>query len=594
MLSLRALPWLLAAVVSSSALAARVEFTVQPALIELGETTTVSLSLFGAGRSQAPALQVPEGLRIVGQSQNMQFGTEGSSVSYQYTVAPLRAGEFTIGPFVYRVGDQSFDLPALKLEVKPAGQNPRREQDGVRLAEVLFLELAADKSDLLVQEPCELTLSLFSHPRLNLADDFELQNMEVPGIKFGPWMRLQTTRETRNGQIWNVRKFRAQARPLRSGSFALQPGLGVKVVVPRQDPFGGMFEFGAFGSLFQEARPVSVSAEQPTALTVREPPTEGRPADYAGAVGSFQFLADLSHTQVTAGDPVTLRIAISGRGNLDVVAAPEPALDARWKTYDTRTVAQELNDAGTAGKKVFEKVIIPLDPSVDRIPELVFSYFDPDLRAYRTARAGPFPLAVQPGAASSGAAQVVSGLAAGQRQVLGEDIVYWKSPGPEWIQVGADGRSASRAPHLAWQGVPALGLLLAWTWRQRRQRLSSDRSYARRVAAPRQARAGLRAARTAAESGNAEAVVASLAQALTAYFADRLDVGPGEVSADLLRRRFAAVPAATPLLDRTIAWLDQAEAARYGGLGLPGTPPEWIAEAESLLRELERVKGGRP
>lgn len=574
--------------------AARVEFGVQPALIEMGEGTTATLTIFGANGSPAPSLQVPDGLRIQGQTQNMQFGPDGSVISYNYVLVPSRPGDYTIGPFTYRAAGQSFDLPAVKLQVKPAGQGPRKTGE-VKISDLLTLELAPSKPTVMVQEPFELTLSLYSNPRVNLTDDFALENMDITGLKFGQWQRLQTTRETRNGQIWNVRKFRAQARPLRSGEFSMRPGLQVQVVVPRQDPFGGAFDFGPFGAAFQETRPIQVTAATETKLVVTDPPAEGRPREYQGAVGSFQFHADITPSEVTAGDPVTLRVSISGRGNLDTIVAPEPAVDSRFKVYETKTIAQELNEAGTAGKKVFEKVLIPLTEEVDRVPEVSFSYFDPDTGSYRTAKAGPFQLKVKPGAAAPAAAPMVAApsLTPGaQKKVLGEDIVYWKSAPAEWTQASALQRPALDRTGWAAQAVPAGALVAGWLWSRRRRRLETDIGYARRMQAPRHAQSGLQKARAAAKAGDPGAVHAALAQALCGYFANRLNVGVGEISPTLLRNRFSFTTAAAALAERAGRIFERDEAARFGGGTAAGTPAEWIEETETLLRECEKVKGG--
>lgn len=572
------------------AFAATVDFGVNPAIIELGETAMVTITVQGAGRAAPPgALPVPEGLQVVGQRQNMQFGPSGSVMSFHYEVAAKHEGPFLIGPFTYKVGAESFELPARKLEVRPASAVSK--QGEAKISDVLFIELTASKPSVVTQEPFDLTLSLYSHPKVNLSDDFSLQNMEITGLKFGQWQRMQTVRETRDGQLWNVRRFLAQARPLSTGRFTMRPGLQVQVLVPRRDPLGdSFFDLAGFG--VNEARAVLLQAAQETVVEVTDAPAAGKPADFAGAVGSFQFHADATPTEVTAGDPVTLRVGISGRGNLDSVNAPEPALDARFKAYETKSVGQELNEAGTAGKKMFEKVVIPLSAEVDRIPELSFSYFDPDTRAYRTVKAGPFPLKVR--ANSNAVSRVVSAPspapAGGSKSVVGEDIVYLKPAPAALVPAGELNRPALSPAGWCLQALPLALLGAAHAVARHRRRRENDVGYARRMEAPRHAREGIARARAAAAAGDAAAFHAAVWQALSGYFANRLNVGPGEVSPTLLRERLGGSEAGRAVAERAAEVIERCEAARFGG-GASGNLAELLAGAETLLRDAEKVRG---
>ena len=71
-----------------------------------------------------------------------------------------------------------------------------------------------------------------------------------------------------------------------------------------------------------QERRVALAAE-PETLTVLPLPKENVPANFNGAVGSFSMTLSAGPTNVAAGDPVTVKVQISGRGAFDSLALPE-------------------------------------------------------------------------------------------------------------------------------------------------------------------------------------------------------------------------------------------------------------------------------
>jgi hypothetical protein len=162
------------------------------------------------------------------------------------------------------------------------------------------------------------------------------------------------------------------------------------------DPFMQNF-FGATVS-----KNITVTSPE-TAIKVLPLPEEGRPAEFSGAVGSFKISTDISSATNTAGDPLTLRMHVSGSGNFDRVESNMLAGDGQWKTYQPKAAFSQADSTGYRGEKTFEQPLVALQPGVQTIPPLAFSFFDPGTRRYETLRSPPLRVTVSPSAADSAA-----------------------------------------------------------------------------------------------------------------------------------------------------------------------------------------------
>jgi tetratricopeptide (TPR) repeat protein len=180
-----------------------------------------------------------------------------------------------------------------------------------------------------------------------------------------------------------------------------------------RDPFAGFFEDSGFGGrsplsqmmgddffsspfsnrlTVSKTRPITGEA-QVDATEVVPVPTEGRPADYRGAVGRYKIVTQATPTAVSAGDSITLNIRIEGTGPMDLVQAPPlselPALTADFKVAD-QSLAGFVQDT----TKLFSTTIRPRREGITQIPAIPFSFFDPDTGKYETATSDPIAITV--------------------------------------------------------------------------------------------------------------------------------------------------------------------------------------------------------
>jgi hypothetical protein len=136
-------------------------------------------------------------------------------------------------------------------------------------------------------------------------------------------------------------------------------------------------------------------------FTVLALPTQNRPADFSGAIGKFKVSSELSADATTAGDPLTLRLHVTGAGNFDRVnSAMLGALD-HWKTYQPTASFSPADNAGYRGEKSFEQPVIAEQSGTQTLPGMTFSYFDPEARRYQTAQTPALSVSVAPAPSAS-------------------------------------------------------------------------------------------------------------------------------------------------------------------------------------------------
>jgi hypothetical protein len=132
-------------------------------------------------------------------------------------------------------------------------------------------------------------------------------------------------------------------------------------------------------------------------VIVIEPPAEGRPADFRGAVGQLRVEASLDSRAARVGDPMTLVLRVSGRGNVKLL--PRPEIEIQWATLVPAgdRVRQGPDSLLIDGMKEFRWVLTPTLPGIQRLPALRYAYFDPDHRQYVIVETEPRDVPVAEG-----------------------------------------------------------------------------------------------------------------------------------------------------------------------------------------------------
>jgi hypothetical protein len=117
-------------------------------------------------------------------------------------------------------------------------------------------------------------------------------------------------------------------------------------------------------------------------------PREGRPADFSGAIGSFTIASDASPAKAQPGDPITLKVTVSGQGNFDAVNAPTLTNDDGWRSYPPSQNFQATDSLGYSGDKEFNFTMVAKQDQ-KATPGISFAYFDPAKDKYLTITSSP-------------------------------------------------------------------------------------------------------------------------------------------------------------------------------------------------------------
>ena len=478
----------------------------------LGETVHLEIRVAGAHGADAPENIMVDGLEIrrTGTSQRIEMNNLNltSSVIYDYTVMPLRAGRFTIPPQTIRVGNNSLRTPALTLNVADApgrssGARPGRDAAAASASSLVFAELIVPSKTAYVGEIVPVQIRMGFDPRVRPR---LIEPPEITGQGFTAQKLQQSgeNTETISGRPYEVVTFKTAIAAARAGKFEIGPVKAkAQVVVPRRqsaprsrprspfdlldqdDPFSDPFFSNPF-SQRGERRDVEIKSE-PVALEVKPLP-KNAPPSFSGAIGNFTMTTDAKPKTVQVGDPITITSTISGRGNFDRVNAPVIEDERGWHKYPPSSKFKQDDEVGLSGTKTFEMVLSPNDKK-QGLPLLAFSYFDPVKEQYVTLHSEPIPINVQGGAAV--AQNAGAGQSAAPTPSTGtarppvpnatkqQDILYQLTERPR----AAESFAPIYTQRVFWAAelIPLLALIGFAGWKIRRTRI--DNREAQRVAA---------------------------------------------------------------------------------------------------------------
>jgi hypothetical protein len=376
-------------------------------------------------------------------------------------------------------------------------------------------------------------------------------------------------------------------KAIKTGSFSIGPvTASVVIEVPstnrRRDPFDPLDFFGGGAAQKQVA-----VATEPTTVQCLPLPTESVPPSFGGAVGNFTMAATAGPTTVTAGDPITLRVQISGKGNLDAISLPEHPEWRDFKTYPPSTKLDTTDPLGLEGSRTFEQVLAPQGPEVKQLPEIKFSFFNPDLRKYVTLTQPALPLTVRP-ASSLPSPTVVASARNQEAPPPTRDIVHIKPRAGALAQMGSP--LVARPWFLAFQGIPLLTLLGAYFWRRHEENLANNPRLRRQRRVAELVREDLARLRRFAADNKAEDFFASLFHLLQEQLGERLDMPASAITEAVIEEQLRPKGVAEPLLTSLHELFQACNVARYAPVRTSQELAAYVPKVETVLKELQSLR----
>lgn len=343
-----------------------------------------------------------------------------SVYEFHYMVVPSQPGEFTIPSFDVRaegklirtkpvtlrvVGGGGYTpqvptIPSPRQMIPPAPQMPNAPQSSSRNRQPssgnnapYYGEIVMGSKTAFVGEVIPVELRFYFRADTSF-DNLQRPSFGGEGFTSIPLSEPEQTTQDINGQPYNVVTFRSAITPVKAGEMEIPAAtMEGQMIVRGQatglDPFFDQF-FNAFAGMGGSSEHIEARTNR-RMLEVLPLPKEGRPENFSGAVGQFTLDAQATPKSVGAGEPVTLHVAVSGRGNFDAIAAPELTEAEGWRTYAPKSsfAAEDSRGFGnSSGTKTFDfSLIARQDQTVT--PGAKFSFFDPRDKKYVTLTADP-------------------------------------------------------------------------------------------------------------------------------------------------------------------------------------------------------------
>lgn len=316
-------------------------------------------------------------------SQSWVNGRSSFEKAYSYFLTPNQKGTFIIKPAAIEYNGQIYKTAPIKIIVTAATEQPRDPNDTQMSGdENLYLVADVSKTNPYINEPITVVYKLYfanigisnlgesSKPKYN---DFWSQNIEIK--------QLAAEEGIFKGQNFRfIVLKKVVLYPQKSGRLKIEPlSLSVDVQLPtnRRDMFGRMM-------LTETTKRVSAGAKT---INVKPLPEAGKPDDFSGAVGDFDFKVTPSKTNLKHGESLDLVVSVTGKGNLKLFSLPKPVVPNALEMYDaihSEDISTPLS--GMAGKSSDSYAIIPQYRGNYPVKPMQFSYFDLSSGSYKTLR----------------------------------------------------------------------------------------------------------------------------------------------------------------------------------------------------------------
>ena len=513
--------------------------------------------------------------------------TSSFEQTYTYMIMARKEGTFTIQPATVRVNGDQYqsngvriqvlpeDRPSQNAQSTPNSQNTQSTQTTQSAqpsassqvnAENLFVRTIVSKTRVHEQEALLVTYKLY-FANVDVAQ--LTNNTKLP--EFTGFLKqelengeIQTELEHYNGRNYQTAVlYRAVLYPQHSGDIQIDPARFEAVLRVQTQQRGPRSIFDDF---FATYTTVTKMLTAPAVTIHVNALPSGKPAGFSGGVGRFTLTPSISQTELQANEAVTIKLDISGAGNMKLLKTPAIDWPEGFEPYDPKVTNDfRTTTSGVSGTKSIEYLAIPRSAGEYTIPAVTFSYFDIDEKAYKTLRTPDYTIRVKRGineqTANSQQPIAVSYSQKEDIKQLGTDIRYIDTKAPK-ITNHKSQITDYRFIWL-WYVVPLVLAIILLIVLRKQIKEASDLTRMKYKHANKVAQKRLKAASAALKANNKDAFYAAIEQAAWTYLSDRLSIP----MADLNKENIAALLRQKGVSETLIAEvknvLSTAEFARY-------------------------------
>ena len=496
--------------------------------------------------------------------------SSSSSVTYTYILSATKNGSFTIPAAHASVHGKTIHSNELHIKVSgtaqsnsgntggqrsPSGNTQMRAAGSHISGSDLFIKVSANKSHVHEQEPILLTYKVYT-----LVDLTSL-NGKMPDLK------SFYTREVPLPQQKSFKVESLNGRPYRTVTwqqYVMFPQTTGKLEIPsityegmvvlqnrNVDPFEAFFNGGS--GYVEVKKEITAPG-----ITITVDPLPAHPTGFSGGVGTFTLTAQLDKNEVKANDPVTMRVIVSGTGNLKLIKQPVVNLPKDFDKYDAKiTDKTKLTTSGMEGSMIYDILMVPRHQGKYEVPPVEFTYFDTQTNSYKTLRSQSFTLDVAKGDGSSSVATFTGE----EVKQLNKDIRYIKTENTPLRAVG-DYFFGSVFYWVSLAVLLAVFISLFIIFRHRAVE-NANIGKMRGKRANKVAVRRLRIANKLLKAGKQNEFYDEVLRALWGYVGDKLDMPVTQLSRDNISQRLTERGVENDTVTQFIGALDECEYARY-------------------------------
>ncbi len=534
------------------------------------------------------------------QSTSMQIinGVLSASRTYSFILQPRSIGKFTIGSASIEFDGQKFTTSPIQLEVTASSpQQQKRDDDASvsneEIAQNLFIRASADKQRVVMGEQVTVTYKLYI--RLNIASSMSIS--KLPKYQ-GFWVEeLETSSnimfstEVVDGKQYRVGVLKRVALfPSQTGELSVTPfELKVPIQIQKKRRSQSLFD-DFFGDPFGRYETIEFNARSNTLrVNVLPPPEANRPQSFKNAVGEFSISSSVGSQEVKTDEPVSLKIEISGTGNIKLLDIPEVNIPPGFDKYDPKVDEQISRSGRVSGKKTFEYLIVPRAAGKKIIPSVEFSFYNPARNQYVTLTTPEYTLNVSQGERKTDS-EFADFRREGIRQ-LGEDIRFIKTAS------GSFNKKGEIVLHSIgfWTavGLPLLAFIGLIAWKRRDEKLSADIQSLKYRKAEKIAKSRLKLAKKLMEENNYQQFYTEISAALFGYLEDKLSIPKSEFTLDRAVDELNKRKVENSIVERLSKNIEKCEFIRFApGAGKEDMPPMYD-ELTNVIIDIERVLDGK-
>ena len=609
------LPVILILMAGIQAIAQDVSFTAQaPQAVVVGERFRITYKVDSRDSKEFRAPDMKSLNVLAGPSTSTSSSTQiingqissSYTMTYTYVVVATQEGDVELDGATITAGGKQVTSNRLTIKVLPPDQTSQQQQGSrqgqgssqsanqrtsgqtstASSADELFMLATVDKTTVYEQEALLLTFKIYKLPSV----DLRTMSNKMPDLKNCHVQEVELPQQKEfNLEHYNGRNYQTMVW----SQYVLFPQHSGELEIPAT-PFEGVVaqrvenrSNDVFDMFFNSSRYVEVKKD----LTTRsikinvKPLPQGKSSAFYGGVGGFTISSSISSTDVTANDAVTVRVILSGTGNLKLVKTPEIKFPQDFDIYDPKVENKYTIKGGRqTGNKVYEYLVIPRHAGQYTIPALEFQYFDPKSASYKTVKTDEYTLNVAKGQGGGESQTSLSYVNKEDLKYVGQDVRFHATP----VALKSDSTQFFGSLLFWLLLVLPLVILLALVVISRK-RIADNANIAKvRVKkASSVASKRLKVARKLMKENRKNEFYDEMMRALLGYFGDKLSIPVAELSKDNIQSELKRRAVAEEPVKQVVALLDDCEFARFAPGDDTGRMDRIYEQAVGVIGQIE-------